>query len=133
MGAGNLISGNARVGIWIDGTTASRNVVQGNTIGTTANGQSALGNGLSGVMTDGALNNTIGGTTAAARNIISANHGVGVLFTDDSNGDVVEGNLIGTNASGTALLGNADEGVVIEYGSATNLVGGTTPGAANLI
>ena len=61
-GASNLISGDTRVGIWIDGTTASGNFVEGNMIGTNAKGSQRLGNGLSGVMTEGAPNNTIGGS-----------------------------------------------------------------------
>jgi parallel beta-helix repeat protein len=133
-GAGNLISGNTRVGIWIDGATASGNQVQGNLIGTDITGESALGNGLSGVMTEGAPNNTIGGTTAAARNVISGNALSGVwLDGTGSRGNVVEGNDIGASAAGTAALGNGASGVTIVYGSAGNVIGGTAPGTANTI
>ena len=47
-------------------------------------------------------------------------------------GNVIQGNTIGTDMTGTRALGNADNGVSISA-SSDNLVGGTTPGALNLI
>ena len=132
-GAGNLISGNARVGIWINGGSASGNQIEGNFIGVNVTGNKALGNGLSGVMTEGAPNNTIGGTTVAARNIISGNALRGVWLNGaGSSGNVVEGNYIGTRADGTAAVANAGDGVSI-VNAPHNTIGGTTPGAGNLI
>ena len=52
-----------------------------------------------------AASNTIGGTTAAARNIISANGYSGVEI-DDANDNVVEGDFIGTDVTGKVALGN---------------------------
>jgi titin len=70
-GARNVISGNRYDGVSIaEGST--NNVVLGNLVGTTASGMSALGNG-GGVGITRAFNNTAGGTTPAARNIISGN------------------------------------------------------------
>jgi titin len=78
-----------------------------------------------------AVNNTIGGTTAAG-NVISANGGPGVVISDSGTaGNAVAGNFIGTNAGGTANLGNGGPGVLIENGAANNTVGGT--GAGNTI
>ncbi len=79
-GAGNLISGSGRVGIWVDGYTASGNVIQGNLIGTDVTGTKPIGDEITGIMLEGAPNNTIGGTTAAARNVISANVEDGVML-----------------------------------------------------
>ena len=45
---------------------------------------------------------------------------------------MVEGNLIGTNASGTAMA-NTSEGVLIQDGGTSNTVGGTSAGAGNVI
>ena len=61
-GAGNLISGNGQDGVFLDGSGAANNVVQGNFIGTAASGTTGLGNGRGGVGVSGAPGNTIGGT-----------------------------------------------------------------------
>ena len=110
------------------------NVVEGNYIGTDVTGRLALGNGYGGVTIQaGASKNIIGGTTAAARNLISGNTGSGVhLLYSGTTGNVVEGNYIGTDVTGTVALGN-NEGVAIYAGASGNLIGGTTPGAGNLI
>ena len=132
-GAGNLISGSGRVGIWVDGYTASGNVIQGNLIGTDVTGTKPIGDEITGIMLEGAPNNTIGGTTAAARNVISANVEDGVML--DSSGasnDVVEGNYIGTTAAGTAALGNIGSGIAVT-GGVDDTIGGTTAGAGNVI
>ena len=108
-GSANVISGNAYNGVVIAFAGASDNLVEGNLIGTDAGGTVALPNGANGVeIQGGATNNTIGGTTAGARDIISGNGYAGVLITDSgTNGNVVEGDYIGTNAAGTAALANA--------------------------
>src|SRR5262249_34656577 len=71
-GVGNVISGNIALGLFL---TGNQNLVAGNLIGTTPTGLAALGNGA-GILTWGD-NNTIGGTTSEARNIISGNTGAG--------------------------------------------------------
>jgi Bacterial Ig-like domain (group 3) len=73
-GAGNIVSGNAGFGIAVEG---SGNLIQGNDIGTGADGLGALGNAKDGVVVEG-VGNTIGGTFAGA-NTIAFNHGTGVL------------------------------------------------------
>jgi uncharacterized repeat protein (TIGR01451 family) len=110
--------------------------VEGCYIGTSANGAAQLGNGEQGVSISGNSNNTIGGTTTAARNVISGNGGAGVLILGPASNNLVQGNYIGTNAAGTAAFGNSGDGV--EMLSATNTVtncsiGGTAAGAGNLI
>ena len=47
-------------------------------------------------------------------------------------GTRIEGNFIGTNASGTLDLGNGGDGVDIKFGT-KNTIGGTTPASRNLI
>jgi hypothetical protein len=143
-GAANVISGNTgggnRGAIWIDGATSTGNLVVGNLIGLRADGMARLPNGAAGVLLT-APRNTIGGTTAAARNVISANMGDGILINGAANiGNVIEGNFIGTNAAGNGSLGNAASGVEV-IAAAHTMIGGTigttsggpVTGAANLI
>jgi CSLREA domain-containing protein len=124
----NIISGNVQTGIMILNAGATGNLVQGNLIGTDASGTAALANGTDGVRIAGAPSNTIGGPTAAARNVISGNgaHGVNI----GSSGNLVQGNFIGTDVTGTADLGNTQYGVRIDDASG-NTVGGiaSAPGA----
>jgi hypothetical protein len=109
----------------------SDSIVQGNFIGTNAAGTSALPNGGPGVLVLG-LDNAIGGTAPTERNVISGNGGFGIeLSTADDN--EVEGNFIGTDATGTAPLGNAGGGVRAIGTSTFNTIGGTLPGAGNII
>ena len=134
--ARNVISGNSLHGVLISGATASGNQVSGNFVGTNAAGTGAIGNAGAGVeLSGGASNNTIGGTSTGAGNVLSGNGFDGVRILDTgSNGNLVQGNVIGTNASGTAALPNAFRGVDIFNGApANNIVGGATAGARNLI
>ncbi|HEY2802625.1 MAG TPA: CSLREA domain-containing protein [Actinomycetota bacterium] len=138
-GAGNLISGNTNAGLsFTDSfslTTTVNNVVQGNLIGTDVTGAAKLANGT-GISMDGVPNSsTIGGTTPAARNVISGNTGDGIslLVQPPEDGDwVVEGNYIGTDVTGTARLANGGSGVRIG-GSKHNDVGMLAPGSGNVI
>lgn len=116
--------------------SGSNNKVEGNFIGTdplgigTNTGPEDPGNRLSGVsVVPGTSGNTIGGTTPAARNIISANSGAGVRISSSEN--KVQGNLIGLNRFGS-LLGNLRSGVEFS-GASDNVVGGNTSEASNTI
>ena len=128
-GARNIISASGGPGVEI--SSAGANFVQGNYIGTDVNGAAALGNRLRGVrLISGG--NTIGGTAAGARNIISGNSGNGVHFFNASSGsNSVQGNYIGTDVFGTNSLGNQGSGLLIE--NAANIIGGTAAGAGNVI
>ena len=134
-GAGNLISGNLLNGIAIgDGflTGTPEAAVQGNFIGITASGTAPLENEENGILIDRTDNNLIGGTEPTARNIISVNR-TGVLIRGGAMGNVVQGNYIGTDVTGFVNVGSDDlEGVMIDD-SPTNLIGGSVPGAGNLI
>ncbi len=117
----NVISGNSGAGVRIfdnsGGTTSVRNLVQGNYIGITMDGISALGNGQEGVAITSADN------VVDASNVISANLRGVLLAGAGAVGDLVQGNLIGTNAAGTADLGNAQEGVRVENAPADTISG----------
>jgi hypothetical protein len=116
-------------------TDLNGNTIEGNFIGTNAAGTAALPNGtggLGGVILVGASsNNTVGGTTPDARNLISGNVGSGVGVQFPGTGNVVQGSLIGTDVTGTLPLGNG--GVGVSIGGDNNLVGGTTVDARNII
>jgi len=80
------------------------------------------------------VNNTVGGTTAASRNVISGNGGDGVRLqiTTIDNHNVISGNFIGTDVTGSAALPNDENGVHID-GGRKNVIGGATAGAGNVI
>jgi parallel beta-helix repeat protein len=125
-GEGNVISGNGRVGVYLEDTFLT--VILGNRIGTDRSGGSAVGNFWDGVtLANGASGNTIQG------NLLSGNGRVGALIGGIAGGNVVRGNQIGTNAAGSAALGNARGGVVVYFGASDNSVGGTAAGDGNLI
>jgi CSLREA domain-containing protein len=127
-GARNVISGNFEAGIRIrDGTS---NTVEGNFVGTNASGTQAVPNDLLGVEIAGP-GNTVGGAQPGAGNVISGNNGDGVFVSaDDSR---VQGNHIGTDATGTQALGNSDAGVLLNPDASGNAIGGAEPGAGNII
>ena len=123
--AGNLLSGN-KFGVYI---ADAANLVEGNQIGTDVSGTSALADTDDGIIiTSAASDNTIGGMVSGAGNLISGNSGDGIYIGGSDN--LVAGNQIGTAASGTKALPNA---VGVSIHSKGNTIGGTTPGAGNLI
>jgi hypothetical protein len=117
----NVVSGNARGGVQLNGDGTSDNQLLGNYIGTDAAGDGGLGNGGDGVLINGgASSNTVGGNAANDGNVISENAGEGVnLGGSGTSGDIVAGNLIGTDPSGTVAMPNRD-GVVINAGGSND-------------
>ena len=109
--------------------TAGGNIIAGNYIGTDATGTAAISN-CSGIYIWRVPNNTIGGTDPSARNVISGNSLYGVwLQVSDAN--VITGNYIGTDVTGMAAIPN-QSGIYV-LGAANNTIGGTDPGAGNII
>jgi len=138
-GLGLLADGNIVEGLVInrfdeDGIriVSQANVIRNNYIGTDIAGTGDLGNGRSGIYVT-APNNVIGGDTAADRNVISGNNNDGVRISGLATAVTVKGNYIGTNAAGTATLGNSLVGVRVEAGADNNYIGGTTSGERNVI
>jgi hypothetical protein len=130
----NVIAGNLGSGVVIQGDTATGNQVQGNLIGITpisATG-SNLGNSHSGVRVENeASANTIGGSTPTERNWIGGNGESGISLSNSSF-NVIKGNYVGTDISGTSALSNGEGGIYINSGSSHNVIGGSngTPGGA---
>jgi titin len=87
---------------------------------------------------NGASKNKIGGSggvgVGGAGNVISGNGGDGVrIFGPGSNGNLVQGNDVGTDASGKAALGNTGHGVWLAQGAQNNSIGGATASVGNVI
>ena len=122
-------------GITIFGNPATNNVVQGCFVGTNPAGTAAAANAYAGIeIYGGAQGNTVGGTNAAARNVIAGNLAQGVYIHDGGTSDnLVKGNYLGTNATGTAALANTYSGIEIGFGATSNMVGGALAGNGNLI
>ncbi|MBI5032474.1 MAG: right-handed parallel beta-helix repeat-containing protein [Chloroflexi bacterium] len=128
----NVISGNNGSGVHLH-TQTTENTVSGNYIGLNANGMGILPNKSDGVtLSSLATRNIIGGDTVGERNVISGNDGDGVSIS--SSGNVVSGNHIGTDLTGTVCRGNGTywEGVTIWAGH-DNIIGGNLSGEGNLI
>jgi titin len=138
----NVISGNFSSGVNIMG---DQNVVAGNFIGTDASGTMAIANS-DGISISGGSYNEIGTNSDGVgddleRNIISGN-GAGVVFDlGESDYNVVAGNYIGLDVTGTRALANdastqyyPAQGVAFARGTGVgNTIGGTTAGAGNVI
>src|SRR5262249_45642899 len=151
-GLGNLISGNGvpfivpSNGIYIaDFNAASHpaanNVIQGNFIGVDVTGAQQMGNSNAGITLGGGANtHTIGGTNPGEGNVISGNTNFGVQMLTgtpfgNATGNVVEGNFIGTDVTGSTTTGTNGQtlgdqvGVYVANGAVANTIGGTTAGA----
>jgi uncharacterized delta-60 repeat protein/CSLREA domain-containing protein len=128
---GLLLQNYVDAGINIAGSNG--NVIAGNWIGLSAAGTAGAAGGW-GVTLWNANDNLIGGSTAADRNVIAGNSWTGVAINTDngtSTGNRVQGNYIGTNATGTAAIGNNYQGVWVN--AAGNTIGGTEAGQGNVI
>ncbi len=134
----NVISGNTSAGIVMEGSGTRNNVVKSNRIGVSALGDSALSNHYGIIIMTNANSNRIGGTTAAERNIISANDEIGI-YIESADSNVVCGNYIGLDATGTYTFEFAPDssiqanGVEINTTGRHNVIGGNTPQERNII
>jgi hypothetical protein len=122
-------------GVLFDGSNTVGNTVSGCYLGTDPTGTLAVTNGICPVqISGGAVSNLVGGTTAAARNVIGGGIFQGLAIRDPgTHGNVVQGNYIGLNAAGNAPLPNGFAGIEIFGGAQSNLIGGATAGARNII
>lgn len=125
---------------FVNETIASYNIIEGNYLGTDRNGTIDKGNDATGVNIYDSDFNTIGGTTAAARNVMSGSGsngnqngsqriGVGLSITDGKN-SFIKGNYIGTNAAGTQKINNS---YGVFFGTSNSEFGGDEAGAGNVV
>ena len=130
-GARDIISGNTYSGVAVEGTGTTGNVIEGDFIGTTIDDGNSIANLFGVAITTGASGNTVGGTTAAAQDVIAGNVSIEVFLTSaGTSNNVVEGDIIGTFGAGTITNVAANYGVVINGGSSSNVIGGRRPGLA---
>jgi VCBS repeat-containing protein len=108
-------------------------VIEGNYLGTNSAGMAATGTSTIGVhFPPNSSNSRVGGTTPAARNVI-AGFSLSGIQMEVTSGMVIQGNFVGVDATGTAAIGRGNYGVRFMTTKGGNLVGGTEPGAGNLI
>jgi hypothetical protein len=120
----NVVSGNTNDGIIILNPNATGTIVQGNIVGLNAAGTATLPNLWYGIEIQSA-NNTIGGTTAAQRNVFSGNGESGVvLYLSSAANNLIQGNYIGTDVTGNVDLGNVYQGIAISEGPNGNQIKG---------
>ncbi len=143
VAARNIIAGGsaASTGIVVDPSgTANGNLIQGNFVGTDRTGTTALGFSTAVFLSSGAINTQVGGLTATPGtppgNVISGSRagggsGSGIVIGNGVSNNFVQGNLIGTDATGTQPLGNGLDGIQIS--GTNNTIGGTDPMARNVI
>jgi hypothetical protein len=134
-GAANVIAGNDLEGLRLSDFGTSSNAVQGNLIGAGPRGTNAFPNGTGGVgIWNGASGNLIGGATCGAGNTISGNNGYGIALSDaETLANLIQGNRVGVDSTGTNALANSNFGVFLAAGATTNIVGGTNASEANII
>ena len=125
----NVISANTNTGIFVT-SDAGNAIIEGNFIGTDPTGTLARGNGA-GIVSDDTSNTMIGGITAGAGNVISANTANGILLTSSNTDTQIHGNFIGTDVTGTLDLGNLEDGIRLNGNALRTNIG--VAGAGNLI
>lgn len=129
----NVISGNGGYGIYIQNPSVTNTMIQGNYVGPNINGTAAVGNQMGGIFiaeTDGHI---IGGNTAATRNVISGNTGIGITIQLSPSGNQIQGNYIGVTSTGNAALGNTADGIRIENSNINQIGGDASLSLGNII
>ena len=121
----NVVGGNLRSGIFIDGRTANvkETIIEGNRIGT--DGTNDFGNVKNGIATEGDVT-----YSTIDRNVISGNSENGILI-GDGRFNTITANRIGTNLNGNDHINNGKNGIFIRGGG--NIVGGNNSSDGNLI
>lgn len=128
-GQRNVISGNMQRGMVIRDTNSIGNVVRGNYIGLNPAGTASISNNWEGIAIFGGAQSGL-----IISNVISGNGASGIAVSDAGTGSqVVQGNYIGLDVSGTVAQPNRGPGILIFFGSQSNLVGGTTAATRNII
>ena len=134
----NIISGNTDAAVVMDGMNVRNNVVKGNYIGLAVSGAVPLSNHYGVIIQAMANSNVVGGNTAGARNVISANSEIGV-YIQSADSNHVCGNYIGIDKSGTFTFVDERDtslqanGVEINSDGRNNVIGGSTEAERNII
>ena len=132
--------------VMIEGPFSTGNVIRGNflAVDPTGTNTSEAGFMVAVAMVNGASNNTIGGTTPDARNLMSSGDGLppgydsavqvgGFNDVGVESDNLIEGNFIGVDVSGNVSLRSSGFGIFVDPTAVGTTIGGTTPGAGNVI
>ena len=128
LGQGNVISGNLGRGIRVAGPLASFATMVGNLVGLDPTGRAPRPNGLDGIEVSGGAGRAIIGPG----NAVSGN-GLDGIHLVASVGDRVFGNVVGTDVTGTFAVANGQDGIAVDLGSSSILVGGPDAGLGNVV
>ena len=127
-GAGNLFAGEGDLI-----SNSEGDILKGNLVGTDSSGTVAVGSpgfqqsvGLLGA------NPVFGGTEPGAGNLVSGNQRTTGVVVSGA-GARIQGNTIGTDITETQALGNSGAGILVQFGADDVTIGGTSPGAANVV
>ncbi|MFT7639111.1 MAG: parallel beta-helix repeat protein, partial [Pirellulaceae bacterium] len=102
--------------------------IEANYVGTNAAGTAAAANQQAGIVLESTTNSIV------QNNLSSGNSADGIVIrVAASTGNVIQGNLVGTNAAGNAALGNSINGIAITNGASGNTIGGRSGGEGNTI
>ncbi|MBN1301824.1 MAG: hypothetical protein JW995_11475 [Melioribacteraceae bacterium] len=129
----NIIVNGFSYGIVIAGDDAFDNLITGCFVGTDASGCISVPNSDHGIDIRTASNNRIGGLSIEERNIVSGNEGQGISVSQSASYNIVQGNFVGTDVTGTKVLPNGMASVFIDWETDNNIIGGSQPGARNVI
>jgi trimeric autotransporter adhesin len=127
---GNLISGNSGDGVLIN-NGSTQTLLSGNYVGTSASGNTSLGNKLDGVAIENANGNQLIGCTLRQDpfvfyNVLSGNGGDG-LRIENSNNTTVQANFMGVGANNASIVANGGDGLLVSGSSKNTQVGGVIP------
>lgn len=125
----NRLTGGTCIVLW-EGSNGS--VVEGNFLGTNLAGTLVVGNAFNGIISRSA-NNRIGGTATAAKNVFAGHGNPAIALITGANGNIIQGNLIGTDVTGTVRLGNTEDGILIIFGARDDTIGGASVNSRNVI
>ena len=118
-------------GIQVSGTAATNTNIKGNYIGVNYNASDSIPNYIGIEISGGAYANIIGGTNPEDKNIISGNSHIGLRLLQSSS-NIIKGNYVGLNLTGTSAIPNYD-GISLEGYTQDNIIGGYTPQERNVV
>jgi len=132
-GGGSTIRGlvlNGPFDYTVTGLFSDNNVVAGCFIGTNAAGTAVVAGGQRGVHHQGSNNLRLGGPAAADRNLIAGHAQFNVAIIGPTTSATIQGDLIGTDITGAALIGTAATGILIDPNTPGTVIRGNVIGGA---
>ncbi len=124
--------------IWIYGTDATNNLVEGNMLGLTPTGAldptyALVNSSTCVIVQQGASYAQIGAPGVANRNVVSGcNHQNIATYDYPTNHVTIQNNIAGLDPTGTQRRGAKSHGIDINTGTQYTLIGGTDPGDRNV-